>query len=77
MASIEFDIEDYLDEADTQDLIDELISRKVLAKGFKSDNEISYRHYEKRDLLTQHLGINSLSSLDDCIEKVKEVYKKI
>ena len=33
MSSIDFDIEDYLDEADTQDLIDELISRKVLAKA--------------------------------------------
>ena len=76
MASIDFDIEDYLDEADTQDLIDELISRKVLAKGFKSDNEAPLIRCEKRELLTLHLGISPLSTLEDCIEKVKINYYK-
>ena len=60
MASIDFDIEDYLEEADTQDLIDELVSRKVLPKGFKSKDELSVIRYEKRNLLTQHLGISPL-----------------
>ena len=76
MASIDFDIEDYLEEADTQDLIDELVSRKVLPKGFKSKDELSVIRYEKRDLLTQHLGISPLSTLEDIQEKIKEIYFK-
>ena len=76
MASIDFDIEDYLEEADTQDLIDELVSRKVLPKGFKSKDELPVIRYEKRDLLTQHLGISPLSTLEDIQEIIKEIYYK-
>ena len=76
MASIDFDIEDYLDEADAQDLIDELISRKVLTKGFKSDNEIQIVRHEKRELLAQHLKISPLSELNEFLEQVKINYYK-
>ena len=76
MALIDFDIEDYLDEADTQDLIDELISRKVLAKGFKSDNEIQIVRHEKRELLAKHLEISPLSELNEFLEQVKINYYK-
>ena len=76
MASIDFDMEDYLDEADTQDLIDELISRKVLAKSFKSDNEIQIVRHEKRELLAKHLKISPLSELNEFLEQVKINYYK-
>lgn len=76
MASIDFDVEDYLDEADTQNLINELISRKVLPKGFKSEDEKAVIRYEKRNLLTLHLGISPLSTLEDCIEQIKNIYYK-
>jgi hypothetical protein len=76
MAIIEFDIEDYLDEADTQDLIDELISRKIIAKGFKSENEVQIIRKGKRELLAQHLGISHLSELNDFLEQVEINYYK-
>lgn len=80
MASIDFDIEDYLDEADTDYLVNELISRKILPTHFKfKDNETDltcWGKYPKRDALIQHLDLSPLADMEDIMEKIKEIYYK-
>ena len=80
MATVDFDPEDYLDEVDTECLINELKSRKVLPPSFKYDEDkhdlTSWGKNPKRDLLLSHLDISPLSDLNETIEKVKEVFNK-
>ena len=80
MATIDMDPEDYIDEIDTDILIDELKSRKVLPNSFKhkgNEPELSnWGKYPKRELLTAYLEISPLSTLEDCIEKIKIFYYK-
>lgn len=80
MATIDIDPEDYIDEIDTDILIDELKSRKVLPNSFKhKENEPDFSNwgkYPKRELLTSYLELSPLSTLEDCIEQIKIFYYK-
>ncbi len=80
MATIDIDIEDYLDEVDTDYLVNELKHRKVLPTHFKYNEDepdlTCWGKYPKRDLLLQHLDLSPLSGIEDIFEKVKEIYYK-
>lgn len=80
MASVEIDIEDYLDEVDAYYLVQELKNRKILPNSFKyKENEPDLTCWGKnpqRDLLLAHLDLSPLSDLNDTIEKVKKVFNK-
>ena len=80
MAEIEFYPEDYIDEIDTEDLIEELKSRKVLPKSFDVNKEMIYSRFygrtPKRDAIIEFLELHETASLEDIIEAVKENYNK-
>lgn len=80
MAQLDFDPEDYLDEIDSDDLVNELKHRNILPTHFKFEENkpdlTSWGKYPKRDMMLAHLELSPLASLDDIIEKVKENYYK-
>ena len=80
MASIDIDVEDYLDEADTDCLVRELQQRKILPSSFKyKENEpdlTCWGKNPKRDLLLSYLDLSPLASLEDMLEAAKSHYFK-
>jgi hypothetical protein len=85
MARVDIDIEDYLDEVDTDTLIEELKTRTDLPKEWEDlkkldSNEIfvfdEYSRTPIRDLIIEILDLHSAATLEDIQESVKENYNK-
>lgn len=86
MASIDIDIEDYLDEVDTDYLIEELKSRSDLPSEFNylkrnEDDSIIYELDENsrtpiRDIIIQILNLGVGATIEDIQQAVKESYYK-
>ena len=84
MSRVDIDIEDYLDEVDTDTLIEELKTRKDLPKEWHdlkkldSDEILTYNEYSrtpKRDLILKILGLNEFALIEEAIESLKQLYK--
>ncbi|MFW9597560.1 MAG: hypothetical protein ACMV0Y_06365 [Paludibacter sp.] len=85
MASVDIDIEDYLDEVDTDTLIEELKTRKDLPKEWHdlkklddSNDILTYNEHSrtpKRDLILEILGLNEFALIEEAIESLKQLYK--
>lgn len=77
--SITIDIEDYLDEVDTDDLLEHLVKRRDLDTYIKNSIERSEMTCSKtpvRDTIIDILDLHTSATVEDIIEAVKEKYYK-
>ena len=77
--SVDVDIDDVLEEIDTDDLITELESRSDLPPKYRAiaDNDrINYSKTPTRDALTDILKLSDMASLGDILQAVTDNYYK-
>lgn len=76
----DIDIEDYLDEVDTDSLVNELRHRRNIPKKIKAAflylNESEHSKTPIRDFLVMYLDLHTSATIEDIQEKVKEIYYK-
>jgi hypothetical protein len=85
MARIDIDIEDYLDEVDTDSLIEELKSRRDLPREWQNLKKLGTGNVyhlnndsasPRRDLIINILRLHPSATIEDIQEAVKENFNK-
>lgn len=77
--SITIDIEDYIDEVDTMDLVEEIKKRHDLTPSFRAAVvrfEMDRTKTPLRDTVIQLLDLHTSATVEDIQEKIKEIYYK-
>ena len=76
---IDIEISDYLDEVSTDELIDELITRKGLPDGLKelfTKEDVKCSKTPTRDAIINFLNLHIGATIEDMCERIKEIYYK-
>lgn len=78
---ITVDIDDFIDEIDTDDLISELEIRDDLPKEWEflrtESDKIDYGRTPRRNAIINYLGLHECATLEDMQEAIKDIYNNL